>query len=304
MKTYGFNTTSDGTVIWVTSNSEEFICFTPYYGGWEKEKYVVDSGMDELAFAKKCLSGSTLEIVGSGEILNLQPGQYHPRIWRGIYKQSLLDGYDKLDPYETYGQVYMRSVVAAESLFAEVKELFRVVEPQQENFGCFGHRIRELLILLCTEIEACWSGVIKSNNLEQEANGRFSTKNFYSLCAPMKLSEWKVKLKDYGDFTYQPFLDWSLSQPSASIPWYEAYNKVKHDREGNFSLGTLNSVLEAAAALHIMQLAQFGPKVFDPWSGNRFSIYEVVEYPNFTLSEIYLSDPIDNGSFHTPLDIT
>jgi hypothetical protein len=120
----------------------------------------------------------------------------------------------------------------------------------------------------------------------------------------MRLTEWSVKLKDYGGLEFRPFRYWNVLLTTSSLPWYEAYNKVKHDREGSFALGTLESVLNAAAALHILQIAQFGPGIFDILRGNRFSIFEVIEGPIFDLSEVYLSDPIEKGEFHDPVNIS
>lgn len=303
IQTFGFRT-EEGNLAWVKIEGDEVACFIPQYGSWYETKQVFDQEVDALSKAAACLDINGVSIVGRGEQLLLEPGQYHPRIWRGAFRQSFLaDGYDKLSPFEVYGQLFMRSIVAAESLFSEVRDLFKIIEPQSENFDCFGHRFRELLMLLCTEVEACWSGVLKANDMELNANERFITKNYIKTCTPLRLTEWRVKLKDYGDFDFQPFRYWNVMSPSSSLPWYEAYNKVKHDREGSFSLGTLGHVLQAAAALHIMQVAQFGPGVFDPWLGNRFSIFEIVDGPVTDLAEVYLSDPIDKGSFHSPIKI-
>lgn len=299
---FGFNTVH-GEFAWAIHNGNEVVCFIPQFGSWYETRHSVTEEIDELVSARNCLAKNLVQVLGEGARMRLQPGQYHPRIWRGAYRRGF-NGCDKLNPLGVYAQTYTRSIVAAESLFSEVKELFRVVEPEIENFSSYGHRIRELLILLCTEVEACWAGVLKANGMETQAKGRFTTKNYIHVCDPMRLTEWKVKLKDYGSIDFQPFRYWNMLLPTFSLPWYDAYNKVKHDREGNFSLGTLHSVLQAAAALHVMQVAQFGIGVFDIMRGNRFSIFEVVEGPVFDLSEIYLSDPIDKGRFHTEVKFT
>lgn len=302
-QTFGFRT-AEGYFAWVRINGDDVICYLPQFGGWYETKHVLDKDLDMLSSAKVCLESNLIFISGDGERMLLEPGQYHPRVWRGAYRPSLLsDTYDKLNPLSVYDQTFTRSIVAAESLFLEVKDLFRVVEPQSENFDCFGHRFRELLMLLCTEIEACWAGVLKANDLEVSANGRYTTRNYIKVCTPLRLTEWKVQLKDYGLTEFQPFRYWNILQTTSSLPWYDAYNKVKHDREENFSKGTLGNVLQAAAALHIMQLAQFGPGIFDQMRTNRFSIFETSEAPQFDISEIYLSEPIQKGEFRTAVKL-
>lgn len=301
-QTFGFNTVN-GEFAWAIHKGNEVICFIPQYGSWYETKHPVDEKGDKLASVRSCLEENLVQVIGQGAKMRLQPGQYHPRIWRGAYRRGF-NGCDRLNPLGVYAQTYTRSIVAAESLFSEVKELFRVVEPELENFRSYGHKVRELLILLCTEIEACWAGVLKANDMEAQAKGRFTTKNYIHVCDPLRLTEWKVRLKDYRLIDFQPFRYWNLLLPTFSLPWYYAYNKVKHDRELYFSRGTLENVLQAAAALHIMQVAQFGIGVFDILHGNRFSIFEVVEGPVFDLSEIYLPDPIHHGRFESEVMFT
>ncbi|MFL1562455.1 hypothetical protein ACI77J_14695 [Pseudomonas sp. O64] len=299
---FGFNTES-GEIAFAAYHQDEVVCYIPQYGGWYETRHNVKQGLDELAVARDCVLENMVRVVGEGARMVLKPGEYHPRVWRGVYRRAIIGGCDQLNPLRVYGQTYMRSIVAAESLFSEVKEVFKVVEPELVNFNCFGHRFRELLMLLCSEVEACWTGILKANEMEVRAKARFTTKNYVMLCSPLKLAEWQVRLKDYRGLTFQPFKTWDSIKPTSSLSWYDDYNKVKHDREGNFSLGTLGNVLQAAAALHIMQSVQFGPGVFDMMLGNRFSIFDSLDGPTFDLSEIYISDPVENGDFHTEIKL-
>ena len=41
--------------------------------------------------------------------------------------------------------------------------IFRTVESDSRNRTVFGHRIRDLLMACCTEIETAWRGVLKAN---------------------------------------------------------------------------------------------------------------------------------------------
>lgn len=296
-KTYVFKS-SEGNLAWAVVTAESVTCYVPQMGDWYEQKFNLPDGTDWAAVAKACLQQCHVWISGEGTESSMLPGQYHPRIWRGLYSpNSIFEGYDRLSPRGVYGSTYNSCIVASESLFAEVKELFRIVEPCERNAGTYGHRIRELLILLCTEIEACWSGVLKANG---KGIGRLSTQDYVWTCEPLRLKEWKVKLKDYDVFL-EPFVEWSPERPTQSIPWYDAYNKVKHDREGSFEYASMFSVLQSAAALHILQVAQFGPSVFDMLHGNRFSIFELVGLPEFSLDEIYYAYPLTKDGFVSPL---
>ncbi|MGC3891253.1 hypothetical protein [Pseudomonas urmiensis] len=292
----------EGYLAWVEFYPGRAICYIPQLGSWYEETHIIDDVQAGLERARYCLEKSGVQVEGGGARMVLSPGQYYPRIWRGVYRFSFLsDSYDKLDPFEVYGPVYNQCIVAAESLLLEVKDVFRFVEPAQSNLTAYSHRLRELLILICTEIEACWSGVLKANIMEQQCD-RFTTKNYLKVCTPLRLTEWEVKLKDY-DLKFEPFKRWNILQPTKSLPWYDDYNSVKHDREGNFSRSTLGNVLNAAAALHVLQVAQFGPGIYEMWRGNRFSIFDVCKSPAIELSEIYLSKPIIKGKFDSPVEL-
>ncbi|MGY2313127.1 hypothetical protein ACW9I6_00405 [Pseudomonas sp. SDO5522_S412] len=304
---YGF-ISIDGSLAFASYDRQEARCWFSQYGGWYQTATVQvqnatgeadvseEVGLDAI---RQVLRQNARHLPDEFHKLHLKPGQYYPRIWRGI---SLDDGwsnnYDQLSPRNIYGRTYLESVVATESLLLEVKDLFRVVEPNRANDLCYGHRLRELLILLCTEVEACWAGVLRSNQLAEEAKGRYSTKHYVRVGNPLRLTEWKVELKDYPGRVFQPFKYWNVLLPTASINWYDAYNKVKHDREGCFSSSTYRSVLDAAAALHILQVAQWGPQVFDMMRANRFSIFYTVEAPIIHLSEAYLASPVESKIFN------
>lgn len=301
-QTYAF-TTFEGYLAWVVFQSGTAICYVPQFGSWYESKFDLNEMVVEVDAARVFLERSGVHIDGKGRPMDLSPGEYYPRIWRGTLNSSFLsNSYDKLNPYAIYGESYSQSIVAAESLMLEVKDVFRFIEPSKSNSKSYSHRLRELLILLCTEIEACWAGVLKANDMELQDAGRFTTRNYIKVCTPLRLTEWKVRLKDY-EMEYQPFRFWHSMLPTKSLAWYDAYNAVKHDREKNFYLSTLGNVLEAAAALHIMQVAQFGLGVFEMWKGNRFSVFQVNGSPDISISEIYLSNNITDDDFDYPIKL-
>ncbi len=194
----------------------------------------------------------------------LSDGGYHPRIWRGFYDPTNpLRTYCPIDPRHVYSQSFRQSVNAARSLFDGLEDLFRYVEPSPANEQTHSHKIRELLILACTELEACWRGVLRDNCLVT-APTRLSTQQFITLSKPLGLTEWLVALANYPEYTsISPFEGWSEAEPTKSLPWYDAYNGTKHDRESNFGDASLANLLRAMAALHVQLSAQWGPHIFD-----------------------------------------
>ena len=188
----------------------------------------------------------------------LKPGQYYPRIARPI------EQHPHEAPGWSPGARYEANVIAIarSQLIALIRRLDRIcqtVHPVMRTFGTFGHDIRNLLIIACTEVEAHWRGVLVANGLKRD---RYTTNEYVSLMPAMKLDEYAVTFPCYPwlDAIY-PFRDWGSSgKPTQDLKWYEAYNAVKHDRETEFERATLRHVFEAVSACFVMVAAQFGSR--------------------------------------------
>ena len=226
-------------------------------------------------------------------ISQMQSGKYYRRIWRGRYRKNELSTYNIIDPFHVYGYQFTQSIVAASSLFNYLIDIFRHIEPSTANFNAYGHKSRELLMLACTEIESAWRAVLEENTKCKKC--RYTTIDYIKVKAPLQLDKWTVRLTDYPDISpFTPFAGWDNASTTKSIGWYDAYNSVKHDREAEFSKATLGNLLNAMAALHVMQAAQWGPEVYSRFHGNRFSPFDVVKYPEYEPSELYI--PCIDGS--------
>lgn len=225
----------------------------------------------------------------------LQPGEYHPRIWRGRHDRANPFRRVSLRPHVHYGDVFVQSVVAARSLFDAIVEVFRFVEPSPRNFQTYSHRFRELVILTCTELEANLRAIYNANS-SRAPSSRLTTTEYVRLRDPLKLPEWEVRLIDHGPVgSLSPFEQWSDGQPTRSLAWYDAYNAVKHDRESAFERATLETVLKAGAALHILLSAEWGPGVFSRFEENYTSCFYCTKTPSWTEGDFY-APPFDHGA--------
>lgn len=52
----------------------------------------------------------------------------------------------------------------------------------------------------------------------------------------------------------KPFCGWSLKRPRKSLHWWNAYDSVKHGRIDNYKLASLENVLNALAALYLLEM--------------------------------------------------
>lgn len=210
----------------------------------------------------------------------VDPGIYYPRIWRGYRSaDNPFFGYNAINARLRYDYKYIQSCTAVGSLFGYLGEIFRHIEPARENMKTYGHKIRELLILICTEIESGWRAVLDENTGAGNHRDRYTTVDYFKVKEPLRLGDWGVALTDYPHVgSYMPFDGWSRSASTKSLPWYEAYNEVKHNRELSFVDATMEHLLNAAAALHILQSSQWGPEIYSRLHDNQFSPFHIVKY--------------------------
>ena len=224
------------------------------YGGcfrvlkWQKRQDVETFANSEISVASPLMAyGRTSRQLRS---VRIDVGTYHPRIWR--------PGLDAM-PFESRDQwtTQAQSVMAARLLCERLVEIFGTIEPSQENLSAFGHRIRDVLVLACMEVESAWSAVLHANGFQKD---RLTTNDYVKLCGPMLLSDFTILSSQFPIIEpFRPFSGWDDAQPTESLPWYSAYNSTKHDRERNFQHATLEHAIHAVGAVLVMIHAQFAP---------------------------------------------
>jgi hypothetical protein len=199
---------------------------------------------EDLEVAKLADFKRSLFIVGQCEEPASAPGMYFPRVYRGPEHPPIDRG------------ARTATMRAARSLFARLREIFQVVEPTADHHKVYGHDLRQLLILACTEVESSWRAILTANGYPGE---RWTTMDYVKLLEPMKLDSYALTLAthpEYGVLT--PFEGWDVNDPTRSLRWYDAYNATKHNREAELNRATLRAVIHALAAVHVMTVAQFG----------------------------------------------
>lgn len=65
---------------------------------------------------------------------------------------------------------------------------------------------------------------------------------------------WEVRSRD---ILHKPFEGWTQANASSSLPWWEAYNAVKHGRDGNFKQANLGNVVKALMGLYLLEMLFF-----------------------------------------------
>jgi hypothetical protein len=216
------------------------------------------------------------------------PGRYFKRIWRpgidGFHRAASL----LADPPRALNQ----AGVALALLIERFDEMSQFIEVDRRNLQVFSHRLRELLILCCTEIEASFRSVLMGSEGQTSEPKRLSTADFFRLCDPMHLKEFELELRQHDIEPISPFKTWDESRPTRSLPWYDAYNATKHDREQSLDRATLQHCIEALSAVVALFCAQFGIPLSQDWANE----------PAYGLNKwfgVELRDP-DVSSFYIP----
>lgn len=212
---------------------------------------------------------------------NANPGKFYRRSIRRLYYNT-----DKCTT-----EIYNRSAMLDEvrsfhSICNSLTSLFDIIEPEHPNLTAYGNKIREGLILGCTEVEYLLKKTLIDNNYTNSK--RMSMNDYVKTLPYLKLEQYSVKLKMFPDLgSFQPFANWSPSQPTQSLNWYDSYNAVKHDRGSNKNRSTLEMLINSVAAIHIILEAHYGEHLFDsPMRSSYESIFQTETRPIWDLHEL------------------
>ncbi|MDB5531831.1 MAG: hypothetical protein JWO28_146 [Hyphomicrobiales bacterium] len=230
--------------------------------------------------------------------MNFKPGQCFRRLWRpGI--DGLMSVQSNLVPSEA---ALNQSSVALSLLVQKFEILARFIELDGRNLDAFSHMTREFLILSCTEVETSLRSVLIASD-PAKADQRLTTNDYVRLCDPLFLREYETTLRHYQSIPkFRPFLNWDTAKPTASLPWYDAYNAVKHDRESQLHRATFKCCIEALAAAAVLCCAQFSIPVDADWAHEpSYSINQWfrIELANPDLKTFYIPNveiPVGRGA--------
>jgi hypothetical protein len=243
---------------------------------------------------------------------NLGPGEYYRRMARPS-DQHLLDspgyypGLDSPRPSPHDPDALTETAIAHGQigvLTEQLKGICQTIHPVGQNLTVYGHEIRNLLILASTEVEASWRGILVGNHASPSGRD-FTTKDYVKLAPALKLREYAVHCSAYPWMDIiKPFERWgSTSTPTKDLPWYDAYNSVKHDREGQFHRATLETVFHAVAACFVMLFAQYGLTRRLSLRENGVNLLNLVETPNWSAADCYLGPHNYNGGTPAPFPL-
>jgi hypothetical protein len=222
----------------------------------------------------------------------LGPGEFYPRMWR----PSVLRRTPRAQHEPNIAKIIAIARGQLTVLMRQLDRICQTIQPEGRNLDAFGHDIRNLLILACTEAEAHWRNVLVANGGVRDAKGmkvkenHYKTKHYVVLRDPMRLNEYAVMFPNYPWLdVFKPYENWNAGSPTCSLEWYDSYNAVKHDRETQFMRAQLRHVFDAIAACVIIMVSQFGVDEGLGEGTELRSFFHLSGVPNWPLSEFYIS---------------
>jgi hypothetical protein len=93
----------------------------------------------------------------------LPQGHHYHRIARPLAEnpkglaESPVSGATELELANSRGQLV--------AFMEQLQRICQTIHPRKKNFKCYGHKIRYLLILASTEVEAQWRAVLLANGM-------------------------------------------------------------------------------------------------------------------------------------------
>jgi hypothetical protein len=213
--------------------------------------------------------------------LDLPPKHHYPRMTR-----PLLMGTPVSPSAHLEAEVVATNIGQAKSLVRRLQTICQTVHPRIENFGVYGHEVRNLLILAATEVETHWRGVLMANGFAGE---RPNTRDYIELLRPMRLDQYSVGFRHFPWLAaVQPFAGWTADKPTQSLAWYDAYNSVKHNREREFERANLGGAFAAVSACAVMLAAQFTASIGLGGRSELSDFFTFVETPDWEPRESYV----------------
>lgn len=154
---------------------------------------------------------------------------------------------------QTYETNYWTQYVLLEE---EFQKTTTYVELDTQNNATFSNAFLKLLLGIGSEID----------NVYKEICG-ITGRTDMNVYAPQILQKYPgITTQKAGvkNMTIQlvPFRGWNLAQPSQSLSFWDAYNRVKHDRISNYQKASLQNTLNALAGLFILEMYRMNELYF------------------------------------------
>jgi hypothetical protein len=136
-------------------------------------------------------------------------------------------------------QHYVRAFLLLQQ---DLMELFAYIEPAEANLNTYSHRVQQLLMRACVEVEANLTAILTENGYIKK--GDLTMRDYKLVNRSHRLSSYEVRIPGWhgAGGIRRPFAAWE--DANGSLPWYRAYNKSKHNRHDFFAMSTFEALTD------------------------------------------------------------
>lgn len=136
----------------------------------------------------------------------------------------------------------------------ELKEIFKYIEPNVNNYNVYSLKIYELFMKASIEFENICKTILNDNKYSKNSDN-LNIIDYKKLNTIMCLSKYSCTMVYMPRDIFRPFEDWDNQD---GLNWYRDYNSVKHNRTSEFSKANLKNLILSISALVILMNAQYG----------------------------------------------
>ncbi|MGH6924557.1 MAG: hypothetical protein ACRED5_12535 [Propylenella sp.] len=165
---------------------------------------------------------------------------------------------------------YLRALTLIQT---DLQSIFEYVEPSDECKSAYSYRIHALLMRACIEVEANFKAILEENTFTPPTNRSLNMSDYRKVDVTHHLSSYEVLLPIWNDTPpiLKPFEPWKsrrgqTGSAGAGLPWYQAYNASKHDRQDEFKKASFENLVMAVAGLLVLVSSQFRNQDFSAGS--------------------------------------
>ena len=159
--------------------------------------------------------------------------------------------------HPSYGEKPSNYIRAFELIEKDLLTLFEYIEPAAVNRKAYSFRTFELFLRTCTEIEANFKSILRSNTYSRSSARNLNIEDYFKINSSHFLSKYEVHLPhwDGTGSVRRPFKLWN--SVTHRLDWYQSYNDAKHDRAQNLGSASLENLVDAVCGLAVVIAAQF-----------------------------------------------
>lgn len=160
--------------------------------------------------------------------------------------EVLLRDIHQLRDAPAFGVTAIEGLLTAENMLYEA---LRYVPYCNDHLAVWSSHFTQIILDAASQVDSVWKAtakIVAPSTATEKSSLNKHYKRFGSLVAKQLV----VFFGGESPCTIHPFQQWQIP-PFSSPPWWDAYNKLKHDRFSNQREATLEHAINAVAALFL-----------------------------------------------------